>query len=66
MAAVSHMGPGLLGRAADDFAGASAAMDALMYGNTGAKAAIEIALHDLVARAGAQPHGGAGGHRLDR
>jgi muconate cycloisomerase len=55
MAAVSHMGPGLLGRAADDFAGASAAMDALMYGNTGAKAAIEIALHDLVARAGGQP-----------
>jgi L-alanine-DL-glutamate epimerase-like enolase superfamily enzyme len=54
MAAVSHMGPGLLGRAADDFAGASAAMDALMYGNTGAKAAIEIALHDLVARAAGQ------------
>jgi len=54
MAAVSHMGPGLRGRAADDFAGASAAMDALMYGNTGAKAAIEIALHDLVARAAGQ------------
>jgi L-alanine-DL-glutamate epimerase-like enolase superfamily enzyme len=54
MAAVSHMGPALLGRAADDFAGASAAMDALMYGNTGAKAAIEIALHDLVARAAGQ------------
>jgi len=30
-------------------------MDTLMYGNTGAKAAIDIALHDLVARAGGQP-----------
>ena len=49
-----------------------------MYGNTGAKAAIEIALHDLVGRAdgrplyalfgrkAAQPHAGAGRHRLDR
>jgi muconate cycloisomerase len=55
MAAVAHMTPALLGRAADDFAGGSAAMDAVMYGNTGAKAAIDIALHDLVARAGGQP-----------
>ena len=54
-AAVSHMAPALLGRAAGDFAVASAAMDAAMYGNTGAKAAIDIALHDLVARAGGQP-----------
>jgi muconate cycloisomerase len=55
MAAIAQMTPGLLDRAADDFAGASAAMDARMYGNTGAKAAIEIALHDLVARAAGQP-----------
>jgi len=55
MAAVSHMGPALLGRVAGDFAGASAAMDARLYGNTGAKAAIDIALHDLVARVGGQP-----------
>jgi L-alanine-DL-glutamate epimerase-like enolase superfamily enzyme len=44
------MAPALLDRAADDFTGASAAMDAQLYGNTGAKAAIETALHDLVAR----------------
>jgi L-alanine-DL-glutamate epimerase-like enolase superfamily enzyme len=55
MAAIPQMAPALLDRAADDFAGASAAMDAQMYGNTGAKAAIEIALHDLVARAAGQP-----------
>jgi L-alanine-DL-glutamate epimerase-like enolase superfamily enzyme len=55
MAAVVHMAPGLLKRAAGDFAGASAAMDAQMYGNSGAKAAIEIALHDLVGRATGQP-----------
>jgi L-alanine-DL-glutamate epimerase-like enolase superfamily enzyme len=55
MAAVSHMAPALLDRAADDFVGASAAMDAAMYGNTGAKAAIDIALHDLAVRAAGQP-----------
>jgi muconate cycloisomerase len=55
MAAVAHMTPVLLKRAADDFAGASAAMDAAMYGNTGAKAAIDIALHDLVGRATGRP-----------
>ncbi len=55
MAAVAHMAPGLLGRAADDFAGIAAAMDAAMYGNSGVKAAIEIALHDLVARAASRP-----------
>jgi L-alanine-DL-glutamate epimerase-like enolase superfamily enzyme len=55
MAAVAHMTPALIGRTADDFAEISAAMDAAMYGNTSAKAAIEIALHDLVARVGRQP-----------
>jgi len=55
MAAIAHMAPALLDRAADDFAAASAAMDARMYGNTGSKAAIEIALHDLVARSAARP-----------
>ena len=51
MAAVALMTPDLLGRPANDFAGAAAAMDAALYGNSGAKAAIEIALCDLVARA---------------
>ncbi len=67
MAAVAHMRPALLGRAADDFANISAAMDAAMYGNTGAKAAIEIALHDLVARAMGQPlYAFFGAKRRDR
>ncbi len=55
MAAVAHMAPMLLQRTAADFAGASATMDAQMYGNSGAKAAIEIALHDLVGRATGRP-----------
>jgi L-alanine-DL-glutamate epimerase-like enolase superfamily enzyme len=55
VAAVNHMAAALLGRASSDFAGASAAMAAAMYGNSGAKAAIEIALHDLTGRATGQP-----------
>ncbi len=55
MAAVAHMAPGLLSRPADDFAGAAAAMAAALYGNSGAKAAIEIALHDVVGRATGRP-----------
>jgi L-alanine-DL-glutamate epimerase-like enolase superfamily enzyme len=67
MVAVTHMAPGLLKRAADDLAGASAVMDALMYGNTGAKAAIEIALHDLVGRATGRPlHALLGSKRRER
>ncbi len=55
MAAVELMAPGLVRRAADDFSGALAVMDAQLYGNSGAKAAIEIALHDLVGRATGRP-----------
>ncbi len=55
LAAIAQMTPVLLRRRIDDFAGASAAMDARMYGNSAAKAAIEIALHDLVARAAGTP-----------
>jgi L-alanine-DL-glutamate epimerase-like enolase superfamily enzyme len=67
MAAVAHMAPGLLKRSAEDFAGAAAAMDAQMYGNSGAKAAIEIALHDLVGRAKGLPlHALLGSKRRDR
>ncbi len=55
MAAVDHMTPGLRGRGADDFAGVSAEMAARMYGNTSAKAAIEMALHDLVGRVTQRP-----------
>jgi L-alanine-DL-glutamate epimerase-like enolase superfamily enzyme len=67
MAAVDRMAPALLGRAAADFAGATAAMDAQIYGNSGAKAAIEIALHDLVGRATGQPvYALLGGKRRSR
>jgi muconate cycloisomerase len=55
MTAIAHMTPALLQRSADDFAGAAAAMDAAMYGNSGAKAAIEIAMHDLAGRATGRP-----------
>ncbi len=55
VAAVHHLAPVLVGREAADIAGALAAMDGRMYGNTGAKAAIEIALHDLVGRATGKP-----------
>ncbi len=54
-AAVSYLAPMLLQRAADDFETTVAAMDAALYGNTGAKAAIEMALHDLVGRVTGQP-----------
>jgi muconate cycloisomerase len=55
MAAIELLTPKLLGRAAYDFAGAAATMDAQLYGNTGAKAAIDMALHDLVGRASGRP-----------
>jgi L-alanine-DL-glutamate epimerase-like enolase superfamily enzyme len=55
VAAVRYLAPALLGRDAADIAGATARMDARMYGNQSAKAAIEIALHDLVGRATGKP-----------
>jgi L-alanine-DL-glutamate epimerase-like enolase superfamily enzyme len=55
MAAIELLRPKLFGRAAYDFAGAAAAMDAQLYGNSGAKAAIDMALHDLVGRASERP-----------
>jgi L-alanine-DL-glutamate epimerase-like enolase superfamily enzyme len=55
MAAIAYLAPALEGRPADDIAGALAAIAARMYANHGAKAAIEIALHDLVGRATNQP-----------
>jgi len=66
-AAVTHMAPALIGRVAEDFAAMTAAMDAAMYGNSGAKAAIDIALHDLVAGAAGRPlHGLFGGKKRSR
>jgi L-alanine-DL-glutamate epimerase-like enolase superfamily enzyme len=53
--AVHYMEPALRGREAADIEGALAVMDARMYGNHGAKAAIEIALHDLAGLAAGKP-----------
>ena len=55
VSAVRYLEPALRGRDPADIAGALAAMDGRMYGNHGAKAAIEIALHDLTGRATAKP-----------
>ena len=55
VSAVHYLTPALRGREAADIAGALAAMDGRMYGNHGAKAAIEIALHDLAGRAAGKP-----------
>jgi muconate cycloisomerase len=67
IAAVQYLSPALIGRTADDIAGALAAMDGRMYGNHGAKAAVEIALHDLVGRATGRPvHALLGARRRDR
>jgi len=67
VAAVHHLAPVLAGREAEDICGARAAMLGRMYGNCGAKAAIEIALHDLVGRATPRPaHALLGGRRRSR
>ncbi len=55
VSAVHYLDPALRGRDPADIAGALAAMDGRMYGNHGAKAAIEIALCDLTGRATAKP-----------
>jgi muconate cycloisomerase len=55
MAAASYLAPALLGRPAEDIAGALTVMTGRMYGNNAAKAAIEMAIHDLVGRATNQP-----------
>ena len=49
------LAPALGRRDAADIEGALAAMDGRMYGNHGAKAAIEIALHDLAGKAASKP-----------
>jgi L-alanine-DL-glutamate epimerase-like enolase superfamily enzyme len=55
ISAVHYLTAVLQGRDAADIAGALAAMDGRMYGNHGAKAAIEIAMHDLTGRATGKP-----------
>jgi len=55
VSAVLYLTPVLRGRDPADIAGALAAMDGRMYGNGGAKAAIEIALHDIAGLAAGKP-----------
>jgi L-alanine-DL-glutamate epimerase-like enolase superfamily enzyme len=55
VAAVHYLASALEGRDAGDITGALAAMHGRMYANHGAKAAIEIALHDLLGRATQRP-----------
>jgi muconate cycloisomerase len=55
MAAIGYLLPAVEGRPAEDIAGTVAAMSNRMYGNSAAKAAIEMAIHDLVGRATDQP-----------
>ena len=55
VSAVHYLAAGLRGHDPADIEGALAAMDGRMYGNHGAKAAIEIALHDLAGRAAGKP-----------
>jgi L-alanine-DL-glutamate epimerase-like enolase superfamily enzyme len=55
VSAVHYLSAALRGRDPGDIAGALAAMDGRMYGNQGAKAAIEIALLDLAGRTAGKP-----------
>ena len=65
--AVHYLAPSLRGREPGDIDGALAVMDGRMYGNHGAKAAIEIALHDLAGKAAGKPvHALIGGKKRSR
>jgi muconate cycloisomerase len=55
MTAVRYLTSAVEGRPAEDIPGTSVAMASRMYGNNAAKAAIEIALHDLVGRITGRP-----------
>ena len=67
VSAVQYLSSVLRERNPDDIAGALTAMDGRMYGNYGAKAAIEIALHDIAGRSTAKPvHALLGGKKRSR
>jgi muconate cycloisomerase len=55
VSAVNYLSSALHGRDPADISGARTAMNCRMYGNHGAKAAIEIALHDLTGRVTGKP-----------
>jgi L-alanine-DL-glutamate epimerase-like enolase superfamily enzyme len=67
VAAVHYLAPALAGRDTADFDGARAAMRSRMHGNSGAKAAIEIALYDVAGRGAGKPvHALIGAKKRDR
>lgn len=67
VAAVNLMAGVLRGRDPSDIAGALAAMSGRLYGNGSAKAAIEIALHDIAGKIAGKPvHVLLGGKRRSR
>jgi L-alanine-DL-glutamate epimerase-like enolase superfamily enzyme len=67
VAAIGYLTAAVEGRPAQDIAGTLAAMATRMYANNAAKAAIEMALHDLVGRATNQPaHALLGGKQRTR
>src|SRR6476661_8743493 len=67
VAAIRYLTPYLEGAALDDIAGAAARMDRALYGNSAAKSAIEIALHDALGKATDKPaYELLGGKRRDR
>jgi L-alanine-DL-glutamate epimerase-like enolase superfamily enzyme len=67
ISAVEYLAPLVEGRSLDDIAGASTAMDQHLYGNSGAKAAIEMALYDALGKSLGKPvYELLGGKRRER
>lgn len=55
MAAVRYLAPYVIGSGLEDIGEVSKRMDRAMYGNNGAKSAIEIGLHDVLGKASGKP-----------
>ena len=55
LAAVNYMVPQLVGREVEDLAAFGSDLDGLMYGNSGAKSAIDMALYDLAGKRAGVP-----------
>jgi muconate cycloisomerase len=55
MAAIRHLAPHLSGVGLEDIGAISKRMNRLMYGNKGAKSAIEIGFHDVLGKAQGKP-----------
>lgn len=67
VAAVRHLAPRLEGMDADDISAVMARSDCYLYGNAGAKSAIEMALHDALGKTLGKPACELlGGKRRDR